>query len=101
MDIVGITGTLSNSFFVSAVVADITSGCTGLGLAPYRSPRTRVVTLTPASPITRSSAACTSAAVEVGTMRQLMFAVAVCGSALSACPAASRVATQVVRSIDA
>ena len=38
--------------------------------------------------------------VDVGTMRQFTFAVADCGSALYACPPASRVATHVVRSIE-
>src|SRR5690348_4789994 len=51
--------------------------------------------------MTRASVAITAVSVDVGTMRQLTFAVAVCGSALYACPPESRVATHVVRSIDA
>ena len=58
------------------------------------------VTFTPGSAITRSSSARTSVAETPGKMRQLMFAPARCGKALGACPPSSRVATQVVRSME-
>ena len=52
------------------------------------------------SSMTSASTALVSSAVRPGNMRQLTLASARCGRALSACPASTSVATQVVRSIE-
>src|SRR5437588_2996322 len=56
-----------------------------------------IVTAIFGSARTRASVPCVSAGVSCGSTRQLTLARAVCGSALLAWPASSRVATQVVR----
>src|SRR3954468_15361332 len=91
-----------NMAFVISVVAANTAGSTGsVDFGKSGSAGCVVVILIPVSAITRASVARTSAELDVGTMRQFTLADADCGSALYACPPARRVATQVVRSIDA
>src|ERR1043166_10148993 len=87
VDIVGTTGMLPHIFVVRSVTAESNSGSTLLGAAPNFSVDGIVyVTLMPVSPTMRPSAALTSSAFDVGTIRQLILAVAVCGSALYAWP---------------
>src|SRR4051812_39484178 len=91
-----------NIDFVISVVAASTAGSIGsVDFGNSGSVGCVFVILIPVSAITRASVARTSAELDVGTMRQFTFAVADCGSALYACPPASRVATHVVRNIDA
>src|SRR5215472_10718177 len=71
------------------------SGDGGLGFAALTG-----VTLTLGLSMTRTSVCCTSFGSAPGNMRQLMFAVARCGSALAAWPALAIVATHVVRSVE-
>ena len=55
------------------------------------------MTATFSSAMTRASVRPTSSTDSSGMIRQFTVARAVCGKAFSACPASSRVATQVVR----
>src|SRR6185436_18920704 len=91
-----------NIDFVISVVAASTVGSIGnVDFGKSGSVGCVFVILIPVSAITRASVARTSAELDVGTIRQFTLAVADCGSALYACPPMSRVATQVVRNIDA
>ena len=99
----GMTGTPGHISVVTFSIFDMTSGlrgddwrCGG-GAARFGLFAPTIVTPIFGSASTRSSAACVSAGVSCGSIRQLTLARAVCGSALLAWPPSSRVATQVVR----
>src|ERR1051325_8436903 len=102
VDIVGITGMSPNIFRVSSVVALSSAGSTaGTDVGKWGGASFCVsVILMPVSAITRANVERVSSSDDVGTIRQFTFAVADCGSALYACPPRSRVATQVVRSME-
>src|ERR1700730_1945320 len=82
------------SFFIGANTCAVSGGGGELG------PRvSNVETTTFGSATNCSSLLRTVSASTPGQMRQLILALARCGSALVACPASSMVATQVVRSV--
>ena len=91
----GMTG-MCQSRVVTRSIALMTSGwsaASGLGVAAVTT-----VTLTAVSSTTLTRVLCTSSQGVPGSIRQLTVALALCGSAFSACPPASSVATHVVRS---
>ena len=91
----GITGIFQRRF-VTRSIAFMTSGCSaasGLGTAACTT-----LTATAVSATTLVNVRCTSSCAVPGSIRQLIVALADCGSAFSACPPASSVATHVVRS---
>ena len=95
VSITGTMGTPGHIVAVAASIAAITSGLkgdAGLGLA-----WPTAVTLTPESATTRSSVRRTASGASPGRIRQFTTALARCGSAFSACPPSSIVATHVVR----
>ena len=97
--IVGMTSTFGpNTSRVTFVIGCMISGDSGDGDACSIAGAFEI--FTPVSLAAFSSAARTSAGSWPGAIRQLTLAVAVCGSALRACPPESIVATQVVRSIE-
>ncbi len=87
---------MSQSRFVTRATGSMISGLSGdggLGVAAVTT-----VTTTAVSSTTLVSVRWTSSDGVPGSMRQLTVALADCGNAFSACPPASSVATQVVRS---
>ena len=99
---VGITGMSPQICRVSDVVTPRSVGSIASGATPnFSRLSTVMLTLIVVSFTTRAMVARTSSSVDVGTMRQFTFTVAVCGSALYACPPFMRVATHDVRSMDA
>ena len=99
---VGTTGMSPHIALVISVVAARTAGSIGsVDFGKSGSVGCVLVILMPVSAMMRANVARVSTELDVGTMRQFTFAVAVWGSALYAWPPDNRVATQVVRSIDA
>ena len=91
----GTAGALPHTAFAAASIADKGSGASGDGGLGVGVPIG--ATTICGSARTRTSVCCTAAASSIGRIRQLTVACAVCGSAFSACPACSIVATHVVR----
>ena len=94
VDIVGISGTPGHMSSTIGSIAPMISSVNGDGSEGVGS-FTRVISMSVLPAISRSFASMSSGSWP-GRMRQLTVASAVCGRALSAWPAASRVATQVV-----
>src|SRR3569623_1150128 len=98
VDIDGSIGTpgkyLSATLFIGPTILGSSFGGMPIGRIGVL---TVTVTLGPASSLSLASVPST---LSPGKIRQLMLAVALCGSAFSACPALSRVATHVVRSVE-
>ena len=94
----GITGTPLNMRPVSVLIGSSSSAVSGDGDvgAIFSAGETTM----PVSASTLMIVARTESIGTFGNTRQFTSAVAVCGSALSACPPLSRVATQVVRRIE-
>ena len=95
VDMVGMTGMPGCRASIADLTASMTSDLSGDGSLGVGSSSRLIMTFVSAK--TRVRVASTSSAGTPGIMRQLMVAFAVCGKALSAWPAFSRVATQVVR----
>jgi hypothetical protein len=93
---VGITGMPGQNSATSFSIGRISCGSNGDGALVVD--LVVGVTLICSSASTRTNVWRTSSIGSPGSTRQLTVARAVCGSALSACPASSLVATQVVRS---
>src|SRR5690242_21921127 len=94
----GITGTSLNICLVSVLIGSINSGMSGDGVVG--SIFSDGDTTMPVSASTRMIVLRTESIGTFGNTRQFTSAVAVCGSALSACPPERRVATQVVRRME-
>ena len=93
---VGMTGTPGQNSAVSFSIAPMISWCSGEGVLSTGPPN-GVIEM-PSSASTRFRVAYTSPIGSPGRTRQLTVALALCGSALTACPPWICVATQVVRS---
>src|SRR4051812_29656831 len=99
VDIEGITGEPGKYLAASFSAGPMILGSSAGGWATGRIGRSGVI-VTLGSPIGAVSAAWVSAPVRPGNIRQLIVAAALWGSALLAWPPSSKVATQVVRSIE-
>jgi hypothetical protein len=90
-----LSGTPGHISTLSRVIVCMTSGLIAEGGLSTAVPLGRTATFS--SAMTRASVRPTSSTDSSGMTRQFTLARAVCGSAFSACPASSMVATQVVR----
>src|SRR5438874_6110005 len=93
--IIGTTTTPGHMVFVTDSIAPITSGVNGDAALGFASSTKATVIFGSAN--TFVSVSLIAAGGSPGRMRQLTFAVAVCGSAFGACPPLSIVGTHVVR----